>query len=541
MAFDFKKHVDVGYLVPGVILIAYVWGCTGQRDNLWRTDAWEHHRAIVALTEKIWQPGNPTLATEHPSIRYSPYSVSLALVSRCTGCDPYDVLSGAAVVNTLLLVLGVRYLLRPFGEARVAGCLLIIMVGLYGEAPGYAGSYALSDLPWHQVNPSAFSFALTLWIWGVHARSLGNRTSPPVWVFLVVISAVVILTHPMTGLFMVLGVATMGMVAPCAKWHITRRLLWVHAAVAALCLAWPWYSVWDALLVGRDTDFWFNGAILKKMLTSWCAPALLLSLWALPLRRRPLVKFCLAGALVCYVLGLSAFAVRSPTLARMPLLGVFFLHVPIAVFVHERGLFRVCTWPARLRGLFSIPDSGVSPAAIEVALLIVLAYGLVPQLWAVAGEPHLGRAYVAPLTGKDNKQLDLRKIFDEILTPVDAHDVVLSDMVTSWVIPSSRGRIVGALHYEYFVPDGRQRQRDVEAFFSGADDAQRKTVLERYNVRWIVLNREHLPSDVFDALDDGSAVVRSDGSLSLMDANIWLENKKATTACETSPPHSPDG
>jgi len=524
-----ERRVDVGFWLLGVILVAYVWGCTGQRDNLWRADAWEHHRAIVALTEKIWKPGNPTFATEHPSIRYSPYSVLLALVSRWTRCDPYDVLSGAAAVNTLLLVLGVRYLLGSFGEARLAGYVLVIMVGLYGQAPGYAGSYALSDLPWHQVNPSAFSFALTLFVWGRYKRGLGDRASPPDWLLLVVLSAVVILTHPMTGFFMVIGMATMGWVASCGKWRTLQRLVIMQAAAAALCVAWPWYDFADALLVSRDTDFWFNDTILKRMLTSWCAPALLLSLWTLPFRRRPLVRFCLAGALVCYVLGVSGYVVRSATFARIPLVGIICLHIPIAVFAHESGLFRLSTWPARLHGLLSRPERGASPETIEVALFVVLVYCLAPQLGAVVREPHLARAYVAPLIGRENKQLDLKKRFDELLTPVGAHDVVLSDMVTSWVIPSSRGRIVGALHFEYFVPDGSQRQQDVEAFFSEADNAQRKTVLERYNVRWIVLNKENLPPDIFDALYDGRAVVRSDRSLSLMDANIWLENSEATT------------
>ena len=110
--------------------------CTRWRDGILGADAWEHHRAIVALVEDLWHPGNPTYATTDTSIRFSPYTVIQALICRTTGLAPYDVLSGAAVLNTLLLVAGVWLLLRQFGEEASAAAVLLVMVGLYGDTPG---------------------------------------------------------------------------------------------------------------------------------------------------------------------------------------------------------------------------------------------------------------------------------------------------------------------------------------------------------------------------------------------------------------------
>src|SRR5512142_1283709 len=149
-AMKFLSKGNLGYLTLGTLLVIYVALCTRWRDSLWGADAWEHHRAIVALVEDLWHPGNPTYATRDPSIRYSPYTVVQAVICRMTGLSPYDVLSGAAVVNTLLLVVGIWVLLQEFGEEPSAAAALIVMVGLYGGAPGYANSYALADLPWHQ-------------------------------------------------------------------------------------------------------------------------------------------------------------------------------------------------------------------------------------------------------------------------------------------------------------------------------------------------------------------------------------------------------
>jgi hypothetical protein len=43
--------------------------------------------------------------------------------------------------------------------------------------------------------------------------------------------------------------------------------------------------------------------------------------------------------------------------------------------------------------------------------------------------------------------------------------VVLSDINTSWIVPSIRGKVVGALHPQAFVPDQKQRFDDVNTFF----------------------------------------------------------------------------
>src|SRR5262245_45857683 len=111
------KRPGIVFWTLTAVLCIYVALCTGQRDNIREADAWEHHRAIAALTADFWRPGNPTFATEEPSIRYSPYIVALAAFSRGTGLDPWHALSGAAVLNTLLLALGAWALLHGLGRA----------------------------------------------------------------------------------------------------------------------------------------------------------------------------------------------------------------------------------------------------------------------------------------------------------------------------------------------------------------------------------------------------------------------------------------
>ena len=66
-------------------------------------------------------------------------------------------------------------MLGLYDVRRIGPCLLIVMVALWGGPPGYANSYALADLPWHQVNPSALAFALAVFALGWFERM---RRSP---------------------------------------------------------------------------------------------------------------------------------------------------------------------------------------------------------------------------------------------------------------------------------------------------------------------------------------------------------------------------
>jgi hypothetical protein len=103
--------------------------------------------------------------------------------------------------------------------------------------------------------------------------------------------------------------------------------------------------------------------------------------------------------------------------------------------------------------------------------------------------------------------------------------VVLSDQQTSWMIPSSRGRIVAALHYEFFVKGQAERVADLESFFNEAtSDTRRLEILRTYQVRWIVLNSAVLPPRLVELLMMLAAGVARVDSLTLLDADVWTRH-----------------
>ena len=529
--FAARNRAPIWFWIIGLVLMAYVALCTGQRQNNLGADAWEHQRAVLALTRHLWRPGNPTYASDLPSVRYSPYTVLWAVVCRATGITPYTALSVAAVVNTILLVVGVWLLLKSFGEAAAAGAVLLVMVTLYGGVPGWANSYALADLPWHQVNPSAFSFALVLIAWSIfRPDTIGSGSLLLRCAAVVILMAIAMLDHGMTGAFGMMGLFVLAAIE--SKNSLRLAMLAMAAlialAVAGLCLCWPWYSFRSAVTWNHDSEFWFNRAFLTWELTQWTFPVAVCSLFALPLINRPVIRFGALGGSLMIATGLFAYFRHSAVLARFPLPGMIYGHLMVGVFAFESRLLRPRTWPTRLKSLFRpIPVS--SQAILETTLAIVLIRFTVPQAIMIATQPWLARPYLVKLLhhGED-RQSKVPAQLASLLAPVQEHDVVLSDLQTSWMIPSTNGRIVAAMHYELFVLDQRQRSQDVTDFFTTASDARRRQIIQQYGVRWIVLNRQEISRQSIDALLRPQAVVKQVDGLVLMDAERWLASEPDT-------------
>jgi hypothetical protein len=521
------EGAGVWFWVIGLMLVVYVAFCTVQRDSNLGSDGWEHHRAILTLTRHLWKPGNPTFDSDLPSVRYSPYTVFWAVVCRATHLKPYDALSIAAVINTILLLTSVRWLLSVFGEAASAAAVLVVMVTLYGGAPGWANSNALSDLPWHQVNPSAFSFPLALFCWSMFGEIAKGARGIVRWIVSVLLMSIAMLDHGMTGAFGIVGLFILAVLAPAAeRVRMLAGFVAVVICVAGLCTLWPWYGFWKAVFWKGDPQYWFNPLFWRWEMTQWIVPGVGCALFALPLIGRPLVRFCVAGGTMAVAAGLAARLNHSPVLARFPLPGLIFFHIMVGIFAHQVGIFRISTWPARIRAMIApFPQGSYWITQTLVFLAVVCCF--VPQAKEIAVQPWLARPYLvrALHRGRDLQER-LPGNLAELLKPVKEHDVVLSDLRTSWLVPSVNGRVVAVNHYELFVPDQRQRWHDVLDFFTPGDsDSHRERVVRQYHVRWIVLDGETMDVGVYYHLLRPASVVAKVDGLVLMDADRWLADK----------------
>ena len=520
------------YGLLAALLVGYVALCTGNRVNMWGVDAWEHHRALKALVEDPSRPENPTYASAHPSARYSPYLLIWALFGRSTGIDAFEVLGIAATVNTALLFLGVAVLLKSFGEGRSATATIPVMLGLYGGVPGHSNSYALADLPWQQVNPSAFAFPTALIVLALFKRFERRGWKDIAFPLMVILAAVSLLDHVISGVFGLFGMGVFALTAPRSeRRRLLTALVLVGAGAALLCLAWPWYGFLQAATI-KLPRFFVNPMIIWIVITRWCVPALVLSVFALTIPHSPAIRVLLLAGYASYVVGLIAYLLPewSPgagAFSRMGMPGLIYFHLALGIFAHHRGLFQPSTWPGRLRALVREPGPDAAMPAIEIVLTATVLYFLAPQFWSILAEPHLARPYLARVLGRESKVLAIKPMFDRLLEPIGLKDVVISDESTMWVVPSSRGRVIFSSHGELFVPGQEDRRRDMTTFFDReTSDSDRIKLIERYNVKWIVLNPKFLDASDLDSLLVNEAVARREHGLILMDARTWVRMRQ---------------
>ncbi len=520
-----SRSALVLYLAMSMLLLVFVALLTGNRSEKLDADAWEHHRAVLVMSENLTDPGNPTYASDEPTIRFSPYTVVLALIVRTTGLDAYDALSAAAVFNMLLMLTAVWVWLRAYNLQNAGPCVLLCILFLYGFPPGYANSLALSDLPWHQVNPSALVMPVMILSWAWLARLRGAGLILFTLVTAIVL-ALALLTHAMSAAMGGLGLLVTAIASGQAG--RPRRIAAVLLASVlsfALATAWPWYNFVHAFTHTPESWYWYNPVIFRTMLLAWCMPAILGAVVTLTLRDQPFVRTCIYATGAVLLLALGGALLGSPTLARLPLAGLIFPQAAAGVYLYQAGTFDPRTWPQVFRRLYSHDREVMNPALLEVTGLALLIAFSLPNFYLTASQPHLARKWIAPALNKEDKQPRIRETYHALLSPhIQPGDVVIAQPMTGWPVPSFEGRLVAALHLEYFSLDQTQRVADLRAFFNPTTDPrQRNHIIKHYDAAWIMLDREWMDPHLFTTLCLPDTVVQDDGQYVLLDAQAWAE------------------
>src|SRR4029453_9880792 len=139
-------------------------------------------------------------------------------------------------------------LLKAYGRTSAGTCVLLMIVGLYGTAPGYANTLGLPHLPRHQVNPPPFGLAGAVIAWMFFRR--WAEPGRPAWIplLLAVLLTAVLLSHAMTGIIFAVGLGAIALTAPTGdRGRLIVGAVAVVAVAVALSCAWPWYPFWRAL------------------------------------------------------------------------------------------------------------------------------------------------------------------------------------------------------------------------------------------------------------------------------------------------------
>jgi hypothetical protein len=468
-----QRTHDYRYLSLCVLLFGVM--CSFTMNGQWGTDSdfWEHSATIRELSTHIVNPRHPQLLLDAPHPFYSPYAVLLAAFSRFLALDPITTLSIGGLVNLGLFFFGFRlfvFSIVPRERGNVASFYALLFVLLWwGSDPwSYSGFFYLGGLGGRLPYPSTFSTSLSLICLG-SARTGLEEKSPVRILGFVAVLVTVLISHPVSFLFLVAGLFsftfdTKGRTS--AQLLIVVSLLFMAILIASM---WPYFP-FVKFLVNESDVYHASNRVMYRDVLSRIWPALIGVPLIIP-KLHQNWRHPLAIAIVI-LSGIYVFGGVSGKYACGRVIShiVLMLQVAIADRVSEFELQVKredrATWLRRLT---------VTTGAI--AFSFVLSWKGLNTAFAGATsirEPsYASYLLLSRLTGQ--------------------YDVILSDVRTSWIVPTFGGKVVAALHPLAFVPDHNIRKSDLKQVFSKSTTfAERRRIIEKYDAKYVLLNKSIL-------------------------------------------------
>jgi len=481
-------NIEKRYLFTSLILcLIVVWVSSGTRRGplIELYDFGEHAASIREMSSHLFTPRNPLLNTDgSTTLRYTPYIFLLGLFKKISRIDLFTLLTLASLVSFMFLIVGIYLWGKEyFHNDTLPFYILITLLFLWGKPFNYSNEYNLRFLSYTLFYPSTITFNLSfLGFYLILSYARYEKAAHYFWY--VLCATFIFLTHPLTASFFLLGslllVATEG----------TRRLkhigLYLLSLLVIFLLAvlWPYYPFVDALLKGTTTDWYypFRMYLYDTRNIYRMGPALL----GLPVVFLFLVKkqypFISWGVGLCSCIYVASYCVNIRLGERYIFFIMFFLHLALAWYLSRLELLS-------LRKIKNILPT-LSEHTIHVLFfLIIVILSTVYQLTKLGFEQtgHLINFKPKPIIDHYTNPLDHYLLLKDKLSE---GDIVLSDPLTSWLLPALTGaRIVALYHNSPLIPDNEQRTSDVIRFYNPTTSLEeRKEIVKKYRATHLLLN-----------------------------------------------------
>ncbi len=442
-------------------------------NGQWSGDFWEHSAAVRELATHPFSPHHPQLLLRVPHAFYSPYTLGVACVSRLTGLGPVESLAIAGIFNLLLFLFALRLfvsLLFPqYGEATAFYTLLFTLVLWGGAAWGYSGFFHLRVLGYVLPYPSTFATAVVLIALSMYILLVRNENR--LWLIpILVASLLVILTHPLTFMFMAAGLVSLSFGQHRLRLLDYGLLIGLFILTFLIAAIWPYFP-FVTLITSESAVYHESNRVMYVGVIERILPALIgfpLLLLRIKSNRRDALVFMFATLCLIYLYGVVS---NRFSYGRVISYIVLILHISIAAgvsHIESKLAFR------------HLPPSLLRFAYFCLILVITLAFSFQSMI-----QPTL--PYFTP--GRPNTYHQYLFLSD--LTP--QYDVVLSDIDTSWVVPTFGGKVIACQHALAFVPDHDTRRKDVSDFFRDATALQeRLEIIRKYQVNFLLIDKARI-------------------------------------------------
>ncbi len=452
-------------------------------NGLWYGDFWEHSAVVAAFVANPLHPSHPFFDLPAPHAFLSPYHLLIALFARATGLDVTNSLALFGVINYCLLAWALFCYIRSFAgnaASRSSFYALLFILFLWGTNPwGHSGFLHFELIA--DVLPYASSFATAVSFFALAIGFGGIRLSTA-WraIAVTVMGTIVLLSHPLTFVFLATGLFCQCL-QPDAKTvaHRASRVAIALGVCGALGALWPYYSIID-LMAGAGDIYHSSNLIMYVDALQRIWPVLVLSplmLGALREARQRTILCHIAALVLIYALG---YLSGKYSYGR----DITFIVILAQILIGHH----VAKMETRL---------DASHPEMADRLRILLAAGLLASAvtWLL---PTFTRSMTVINSLRIGRQVSNQQMYANLtFLPrfVKPGEVVLSDIETSWVVPTFSGKVIAGLHAQAFVGDYEKRALDLNRFFdSKSDDKDRQAIVESYRPTFLLLDKQDTPN-----------------------------------------------
>jgi hypothetical protein len=434
----------------------------------WLGDFWEHSAVVKELSENLFHPSNPIIKTNAPHAFFSPYAVLVAAIARLTSTNSIDALQYAAFFNLFFFLFCFHKFCKVILVGKdniIASFSLLLVLFFWGRDPlGWSGFYHFISLHYVLPYPSTFAMALSLLTLSVLGAEQNAKYFTLNSVAVILMIAIVLLTHPNTGILLLTAIVGMNFSFSNYSWKyaIIKSLVLIIPAFS-LSLLWPYFSVVQ-LLFGNNSDFQIASKRLYQGVFRMYWPCLLVLPGFFFARRDKIFYFFFS------TLGLMTAIYVVGYITKI--YGVGRIIAGIMMFAHFLMAYMIVQCVANKRRISSI------------LYLILLGGAFCTSLFL--NKKFINTAFNTP---RGHEYIN----YGFLRTLVKSNDIVLSDRGSNSGIPSFSGKVVSWDKPLYWVADLDERRSAVQAFFSvSTSDSIRKVILEKYKPDFVLFDYSRL-------------------------------------------------
>lgn len=445
-------------------------------NGIWYEDFWEHSAVVSSLMQGNLTAVHPILNLSAPHSFVSPYHWIVAQFAHAFHLNSINGLGFFGIINFCLFAYGINLYCSAFvnnGAEFTSFYALLFILFLWGYQPwGFSGFFHFDLLADVLPYPSTFATAISLIGLGLSFKSSQNKNIPE-QLLLILICSLVLLSHPLTFIFLASGLLCQSVTSQY-KFVSTAQTIVLLTFASVIAIFWPYNSL-ITLLTESGNVYHASNQIMYKDVFIRVWPILALSplIWRIAKDKIFQSIFLHLTALIAiYIFGwLTGKYSYGRDITFIAMITQILIASQFAYFENKFSK--------------SHPNSvSIYRISIGVVLLCLASTWLYPALtrsMTVLNSLVSGRSISNQHTYKN-------------LTFLPVHIIngssVLTDIETSWLVPSFGGKVIGALHVQAFVADDEMRRVDLIEFFAGDTTAKRRqSIIQKYKPDYFLIDK----------------------------------------------------